>query len=170
MAAPVYLKMSARLHYICSTAGSREKRMGEESTEWAGWREEGWTRTDLLDHLVVEDVIAVKHLDGPDGAGVGVARVLDLGEAALADGLADLVRAHPSLPPPPPPRCRRFGLRHPSLRGGGGRTTRIAGSALACSTGSTRQGAGAAGGGGVGAPVEARGFGPRGRHRREKEE
>jgi hypothetical protein len=103
MAAPVYLKMSARLHYICSTAGSREKRMGEESTEWAGWREEGWTRTDLLDHLVVEDVIAVKHLDGPDGAGVGVARVLDLGEAALADGLADLVRAHPSLPPPPPP-------------------------------------------------------------------
>jgi hypothetical protein len=101
MAAPVYLKMSARLHYICSTAGSREKRMGEESTEWAGWREEGWTRTDLLDHLVAEDVIAVKHLDGPDGAGVGVARVLDLGEAALADGLADLVRAHPSLPPPP---------------------------------------------------------------------
>lgn len=89
---------------------------------------------DLLDHLVAEDVVAVEHLDGADGAGAGVARVLDLGEAALADGLADLVRAHPRLP-----RRRRFGLRHPSLRGGGGRATRIAGSALASSAGSTRR-------------------------------
>jgi hypothetical protein len=138
-------------------SGLQREKEGEESTERAGWREEGWTRTDLLDHLMAEDVVAVKHLDGANGVGVGVARVLDLGEAALTDGLADLVRAHPSLPPP---RCRRFGLRHPSLRGGGGRTTRIAGSALASST---RQGAGAAGGGGAGTPVEARGFGPHGR-------
>lgn len=67
---------------------------------------------DLLDHLVAEDVVAVEHLDGADGAGAGVAGVLHLGEAALPDGLADLVRAHPRLPP------RRRGLRHPS---GGGR-------------------------------------------------
>lgn len=76
---------------------------------------------DLLDHLVSEDVVAVEHLDDADGAGAGVAGVLHLGEAALPDGLADLVRPHPRLPPRR--RCRRprglrvpswGGLRHPS--------------------------------------------------------
>jgi hypothetical protein len=48
---------------------------------------EGGGTTDLLDHLVAEDVVAVEHLDGADGAGAGVAGELDLGEASLADGL-----------------------------------------------------------------------------------
>lgn len=69
---------------------------------------------DLLDHLVAENVVAVEHLDGADGARAGVVGVLHLGEAALPDGLADLVRPHPRLPP------RRRGLRHPS--GGSART------------------------------------------------
>jgi hypothetical protein len=84
---------------------------------------------DLLDHLVAE-----------------IVGVLHLGEAALPDGLADLVRPHPRLPP------RRRGLRHTS--GGSARTggrsdeeadrqgardevPRLAGFALACSAGST---------------------------------
>jgi len=118
---------------------------------------------DLLDHLVSEDVVAVEHLDGADGAGAGVAGVLHLCEAALPDGLADLVRAHPRLPPRRR-RRRRRGLRHPS--GGEGlsdrRTTRAIGRrsgqtgkaratrrrgslglrcvALACSAGSTGHG------------------------------
>jgi hypothetical protein len=69
---------------------------------------------DLLDHLVAENVAAVEHLDSADGARAGVVGVLHLGEAALPDGLADLVRPHPRLPP------RRRGLRHPS--GGSART------------------------------------------------
>lgn len=39
-----------------------------------------------------EDVVAVEHLDGAGGAAAGVLGDLDLGEAALADGLAELVR------------------------------------------------------------------------------
>ena len=71
---------------------------------------------DLLDHLVAEDVVAVEHLDGADGAGAGVARVLDLGEASLPDGLAELVRPHPRLPPRRRRRLGPRGLRHRGRR------------------------------------------------------
>lgn len=64
-----------------------------------------------------EDVVAVEHLDGADGAGAGVARVLDLGEASLPDGLPELVRPHPRLPPRRRRRrLGRRGLRHPGRR------------------------------------------------------
>jgi len=59
---------------------------------------------------VSEDVVAVEHLDGAGGGVAGVLGDLDLGEAALADGLAELVRPHPRRPPRPPARRRR----HPS--------------------------------------------------------
>lgn len=58
-----------------------------------------------------EDVVAVEHLDGAGGSVAGVLGDLDLGEAALADGLAELVRPHPRRPPRPPAPARR---RHPS--------------------------------------------------------
>ena len=78
---------------------------------------EGRGVADLLDHLVPEDVVAVEHLDGADGAGAGVARVLDLGEASLPDGLPELVRPHPRLPPRRRRRrLGRRGLRHPGRR------------------------------------------------------
>ena len=59
-------------------------------------------------------MVAVEHLDGAGGGVAGVLGDLDLGEAALADGLAELVRPHPRRPPRPPARRR-----HPSFLGGG---------------------------------------------------
>jgi hypothetical protein len=99
---------------------------------------------DLLDHPVSEDVVPVENLDGADGAGAGVARVLDLGEASLPDGLPELVRPHPRLPPRRRRWLGRRGLRHPARRNRRGSERRrararrgAAGSRLLVGVGST---------------------------------
>lgn len=50
--------------------------------------------TDLFDHFVAEDLIAVEDLDGDEIAGVDVLRELNFPEASLAQGPSQFVLPH----------------------------------------------------------------------------